>query len=158
MKKVLLIFLSFILLFSLVSCNENEIKNKESKNTEQLPNIANNNVKTTDEKTVTTALEQFFKNIYGSIVEEVVPKNIKVYSQEEISSNEKLRGYTINEDDIVFEAIYDLKIVEGYENINVFTSDNGTLDGQWIRNKYNVGIARYNDGTYSSIEAFGTAF
>ena len=38
-----------------------------------------------------------------------------------------------------------------------FTAGTGEIDGQWIRNKYNVGIARSGENGYT-LDAFGTAF
>lgn len=111
----------------------------------------------TDEGMVALVLEQHFKSAYPDAVEEVNPVKIKVYTQEEIASNELLKDYKLNEGDIVFEAEYELKIVEGYKDMMQFTAATGEVDGQWIRNKHNVGIARSGDNGYT-LDAFGTAF
>lgn len=111
----------------------------------------------TDEGMVALVLEQHFKTAFPDVVEEVVPVNIKVYTEEEIASDESLKDYTINEGDIVFDAEYELKIVDGYEDMMQFTAGTGEVDGQWIRNKFNVGIARNGEDGYT-LDAFGTAF
>lgn len=111
----------------------------------------------TDEGMVALVLEQHFTSNFPNVVEEVVPKNIKIYTEEEIASDESLKDYKLNEGDIVFEAEYELKIVDGYKDIMQFTAGTGEIDGQWIRNKYNVGIARSGENGYT-LDAFGTAF
>ena len=111
----------------------------------------------TDEGMVALVLEQHYKALEPDAVEEVVPTKIKVYTKEEIASNELLKDYKLNEGDIVFEADYDLKIVEGYKDMMKFTAATGEIEGQWIRNKHNVGIARSEANGYK-LDAFGTAF
>ncbi|MBQ9314136.1 MAG: hypothetical protein IJ220_03925 [Clostridia bacterium] len=111
----------------------------------------------TDEGMVALVLEQHYKSNYPDVVEEVNPVNIKVYTAEEIASNELLKDYELNEGDIVFEAEYELKIVDGYEDMMQFTAGTGEVDGQWIRHKHNVGIARSGAEGYT-LDAFGTAF
>ncbi len=39
-----------------------------------------------------------------------------------------------------------------------FTAGTGEIDGQWIKHKYNCGIARDNGENGYTIDAFGTAF
>ncbi len=51
-----------------------------------------------------------------------------------------------------------MKISEDCEDLMPFTAGTGEIDGQWIRNKSNVGIARNNGEAGYSIDAFGTAF
>ena len=110
------------------------------------------------QEAVTLALEQRFKAAYGDAVEEVVPTDIKIYTDEEIAASEALAAYEIGENDIVFEATYDLKIAEGTENMDQFTAGNGEIDGQWVRNKHSLGIVKDNgNGTYT-IDAFGTGW
>lgn len=111
----------------------------------------------TDEGMVALVLEQQFTSNYPNVVEEVVPTRIKVYTKEEIATDEMLKDYKLNEGDIVFEADYELKIVDGYKDMMQFTAGTGEIDGQWIRNKHNVGIARSGANGYT-LDAFGTAF
>ena len=175
MKKLLLGILAVITMFSLVACGEKKVDvvdAPEKVETVKEPELIvvdedttadeesgeQVGVGNTDEGMVVLALEQHYKNAYPDVVEEVVPTNIKVYSEDEIKSAEELNGYEINDGDIVFSAEYDLKIVDGYENIMEFTAGTGEIDGQWVRNKHNVGIARNNGEDGYSIDAFGTAF
>lgn len=111
----------------------------------------------TDEGMVALVLEQHFTSNYPNVVEEVIPTKIRIYTEEEIASDEQFNGYKINEGDIAFEAEYELKIVDGYEDMMQFTAGSGDIDGQWIRNKYNVGIARSGENGYT-LDAFGSAF
>ena len=111
----------------------------------------------TDEGMVALVLEQHFKNAYPDAIEEVVPNSIKVYTQEEIDANEAIKEHDIKEGDIVFEANYDLKIKEGAEDLNQFTAATGEIDGQWVRNKSNLGIARTGENGYT-LDAFGTGW
>ena len=107
---------------------------------------------------MTQALDQYLKAAFPDMVEEVAPTEIKVYTADEIAANEALQTYELNEGDVVFEATYDMKIAEGVEDLNQFTAATGEIDGQWIRNKSNLGIVKDNgDGTYT-IDAFGTGW
>ena len=146
MKKVLFALLALVLVFALAACGQDAAPADEE---------ASGN---TDEGMVALVLEQYFNEAFPDMIEEVVPVEIKVYTEEEIAANEALQTYELNEGDIVFEANYDLKIAEGVEDLNQFTAATGEIDGQWVRNKYNLGIARDNgDGTYT-LDAFGTGW
>lgn len=154
MKKLMLGILALLMVFSIAACKQKSAdttpKGSEAGQQEGVGN--------TDEGMVALVLEQHFKDSFGDIIEEVVPTNIKVYTEEEIAADEALKDYTINEGDIVFSAEYELKISEDCEDLMQFTAGTGEIDGQWIRNKANVGIARRNaEGGYS-LDAFGTAF
>lgn len=112
----------------------------------------------TPEEIVAIALEQYYKTAHPDEIEAVEPTNVKIYTAEEIAASEVLQGYDIKDGDIVFEAKYDLKIAEGVEDMSPFTVPSGEIDGQWVRNKSNVGIVKDNgDGTYT-IDAFGTGW
>jgi len=154
MKKFLLGILMLLMVFSLAACGQPGADTKDEGNDAGQQEGAVN----TDEEKVVSALEQYFKDSFGDDVEEVVPTNIKVYTEEEIAADETLKDYTINEGDIVFSAEYELKISEDCENIMQFTAGTGEVDGQWIRNKSNVGIARNNGEAGYSIDVFGTGF
>lgn len=90
-------------------------------------------------------------------MEELVPTDIKVYSAEEIAADEALKDLEIGEGDIVFEAKYDLKIAASVEDLTPFTAASGEIDGQWVRNKHNLGIVKTN-GDVLTIDAFGTGW
>ena len=102
------------------------------------------------------AVAEMYKINFGKVVEEVKFDNVRIYTAEEIASNPVLVDYKISDKDILFEVQYDLKIIDGYENIIEFTAANGEIDGNWVVNKSNIGIARYvSDGEYN-IENWGT--
>ena len=113
---------------------------------------------TSKEDAVKSAVYEMFKINYGKVIEEVKFNNIKVYTAEEIAADPALQDYNIGEKDIVFEVQYELKIIDGYEDIMQFTAGTGDVKDNWVVDKYNVGIARYvSDGEYT-VDNFGTAF
>ena len=145
MKKVLFALLALVLVFALAACGQDAAP-------------AEDEAAATPEEVVTQALDQYLKAAFPDMVEEVAPTEIKVYTADEIAANEALQTYELNEGDVVFEATYDMKIAEGVEDLNQFTAATGEIDGQWIRNKFNLGIVKDNgDGTYT-IDAFGTGW
>ncbi|MBQ6606206.1 MAG: hypothetical protein IJH56_00800 [Firmicutes bacterium] len=145
MKKVLFALLALVLVFALAACGQDAAP-------------AEDEAAATPEEVVTQALDQYLKAAFPDMVEEVAPTEIKVYTADEIAANEALQTYELNEGDVVFEATYDMKIAEGVEDLNQFTAATGEIDGQWIRNKSNLGIVKDNgDGTYT-IDAFGTGW
>lgn len=131
--------------------------NTGNKNTTGVSKTASTTEK---EEKVKNALEEYLKEEYGKVIEEVKFNNVKIYTQQEIDSNELFKDHNVGKNDIVFEANYELKIIEGYkeEEMMQFTAATGEIDGQWVRNKYNCGIARYNAENDYSITDFGTAF
>ena len=144
MKKVLLVLLALAMVFALAACGQDAAPADDAA--------------ASPEEVVTQALDQYFKAAFPDMVEEVAPTEIKVYTADEIAANEALQSFEINEGDVVFEANYDLKIAEGVEDLDQFTAATGEIDGQWIRNKFNLGIVKDNgDGTYT-IDAFGTGW
>ena len=144
MKKVLLVLLALTMVFALAACGQDAAPADDAESS--------------PEDVVTQALDQYLKAAFPDMVEEVAPTEIKVYTADEIAANEALQSFEINDGDIVFEANYDLKIAEGVEDLNQFTAGTGEIDGQWIRNKFNLGIVKDNgDGTYT-IDAFGTGW
>ena len=111
-----------------------------------------------DEQTVKNTVEEYIKQQYGKVVEEVKFDSVKVYTKEEIASDEMLKDYKLSDKDIVFEINYELKIAEGTDDMMQFTAATGEIDGQWVKNKYNCGVAKYNGENDYTIENFGTAF
>lgn len=112
------------------------------------------------EEIVKNTLEEYFKIQYGKVIEEVKFQDVKIYSQQEINSNELLKDYNLKSNDIVFEAHYSLKIIDGYDKDEMmqFTAGTGEIEGQWVKNKYNCGIAKYNSENDYTIENLGTSF
>ena len=92
-------------------------------------------------------------------IEEVKIDSMKVYSREEIANDPVLTSYEIGEKDIVFSAEYSLKISDKCEDKMQYTAATGEIDGEWVINKYNVGIAKYDAEKDSyEITNFGTGF
>ena len=145
MKQVLFALLALVLVFALAACGQDAAP-------------AEDEAAATPEEVVTQALDQYLKAAFPDMVEEVAPTEIKVYTADEIAANDVFKDYDIAEGDVVFEATYDMKIAEGVEDLNQFTAATGEIDGQWIRNKSNLGIVKDNgDGTYT-LDAFGTGW
>ena len=131
MKKVLFALLALVLVCALAACGQDAAPAEEE------------GAGNTDEGMVALVLEQYFKDAYPDMIEEFVPGEIKVYTADEIAANDVFKDYDI---------------AEGVEDLNQFTAATGEIDGQWVRNKFNLGIARDNgDGTYT-IDAFGTGW
>ena len=170
MKKILFIALSFIVLLSLAACNDKEKTAEKSSNTvtesnntetaipENTVNDEQVDVRSGDALTVDKTFKQYCQNTYGETVEEITTNSIRLYGKEHIANDESLKKYDIKDGDIVFEINYNLKIKEGFNDMNSFTAGSGKIDGQWIKEKSNVGIVRNNGEAGYSIDALGTAF
>ena len=170
MKKILLGILAVLVIFALVACGEKPADVVSGEEITPAPvetpvepapveeSGEQVGVGNTDEGMVVLALESYIKEAYSGEVEEVIPTNIKVYTQEEIEANEAIKAHDIKEGDIVFEAQYELLIKEGVEDLMKFTAANGEIDGQKIINKSNIGIARNMGEAGYSIDAFGTGW
>ena len=111
-----------------------------------------------DKETASNVLETYLKS-NDEYIEEVRIDSMKVYSREEIANDPLLTSYEIGEKDIVFTAEYSLKISDECEDKMPYTAATGEIDGEWVINKYNVGIAKY-DAEKDSYELtnFGTGF
>ena len=115
--------------------------------------------KLVDEQIVRNTIENHFKKEYGDTVEEVKFNSIKVFTKEEIDADELLKDLNLGEDDVPFEISYELKIKEGTEDMMQFTAATGEIDGQWVKEKYNCGVAKYNSETDEYVLSnFGTSF
>ena len=180
MKKLLLIAIAIIVVFSMVACGEKKQEEPETNVTESsTTEIENTNeesveepaeepaeeaveeqigVGNTDAGMVYLALERYIKEGFGNSVEEVLPTRIRIFTKEEISQDEAIQSHNVGETDIVFDVTYDLRIAEGVTDMNQFTAGTGEIDGQYIRNKSNVGIARDQGENGYTIDAFGTGF
>ena len=169
MKKLLFGALAIVAAFSLVACGEKKEEKNEDVNVKPAEQVVEKvsesgeeqiGVGNTDASMVQLALEDYIKKAYeDGVVLEVVATDIKVYSEEEIASGEEFKDYTLNSGDIVFEADYDMKIKEDYPDMMMFTASTGEIDGQWVRNKHNVGVLRSGENGYTVDEKyFGTGF
>ena len=177
MKKILLV-LSIIAVLTVLTACKNE-KTEEPVNQPNTvvetsgepavePNTDNSGeeiavqptgVGNTDESMIVLVLEDYFLNTFSGDVEEINVQNVHVYSPDEIAESKELfEKYNLQEGDIAFDATYELKIYDG-KDVNPFTAGTGEPDGQWVRNKSNVGIARSGENGYTlDVTTFGTAF
>ena len=164
MKKLIIAIISIISAFALVACiNKTEktevipIVDTPSKS-EETSNVKETEEKeSTDEEKVALALEKHYKLLFPEEVEQLNPIDIKIYTPEEIASDEVLSQYTYNSGDIMFDASYEIKLFDGVDDMMKYTSESGKMDGQWIRNKHNVGILKYRFGSYM-LDEFRTEF
>ena len=126
------------------------------------PIIDGKELKPTSEEDVSIikkVLEKQFKENYGDEVEEVKIVSSKVYSAEEIESMQELKDLNLKTGDLAFEVSYELKIKEGTEDMMKYTAASGEIEGQWIKEKSNVGVARYDsEKDEYTLSDFGTAF
>lgn len=167
MKKLLFLLLAVVLVFSLVACQKEEVKPVEEPVQEPVAeepvqepieeiNEEMIGVGNTDESMVYLVLESYLKDNDPDI-EEVIPVTIKVLTSGEIA--ELPSDLNIKEGDIPFEAEYTLKIkdtVSG-DDLMRYTAATGEIDGQYIRNKANLGICRASGDGYV-MDAFGTGW
>ena len=111
------------------------------------------------EEIVKNTVEDYLKTAFPDAIESVKFTSVKTYNKEEAEKNELMKELKLNENDIVFEIDYELQIKEGYDDIMQFTAATGEIDGNWVKEKYNCGVARYNqDKDEYSITDFGTGF
>ena len=155
MKKMMMIALSAALVLSLYACSSAQTDDSTESPTDSVVSQA---AELSEEEIVSQAVEAYVKAANEGEIEEFKTVNVKVYSQEEIKEMaEALADYDLNEKDIVFDIDYELKIVDGVDPIK-FTAATGEVDGQWVKEKSNCGVAKYlSDGKYE-IQNFGTGF
>ncbi len=112
-----------------------------------------------NEEIVRNAVTDYLKKGNEPDIEDVIFDNVKVYSKAEIESDELLSDLGTSEKDIIFEIDYRLKISEDCEDMMQYTAGTGEIDGQWVKNKYNCGIATYDSAEDKyMITNFGTGF
>ena len=87
----------------------------------------------------------------------VIMDNYKNPKNKGLTKSDEFHFVHLNNPSCGDEMNVELKIVDGYEDMMQFTAGTGEVDGQWIRNKFNVGIARSGEDGYT-LDAFGTAF
>lgn len=151
-----------------INTTQNLVTNTQTNtttNTTESRNAVNNSstpvnyANKSQEEIVQIAIQQYYKTNFQNVVEGIEFKSIKVLSRDEINQNEQLRKRDISVKDIVFQATYDLKILETYDRIAKFAAGNGNIEGQWIRNKYSSGIVKYKSvNNYAIEDGLGTSF
>ena len=111
------------------------------------------------EDIVKNVIEKHFKENFDGEVEEVKFNSVKVYTKEEIEKDEMLKELELKDKDVAFEIDYELRIKEGTEDLMRYTAATGEIEGQWIKEKYNCGVARYDsEKAEYSLSDFGTSF
>lgn len=112
-----------------------------------------------EEEIVKNVIEKHFKENFDGEVEEVKFNSVKVYTKEEIEKDEMLKELELKDKDVAFEIDYELRIKEGTEDLMKYTAATGEIEGQWIKEKYNCGVARYDsEKAEYSLSDFGTSF
>ena len=110
---------------------------------------------------IETAMQYYLEEAYGDKVFDARIYVEKVYTREEELANETLASYNLGADEYAFEVRYELKPSEGTD-INELLVGNGSLDedGEWVVDKYGVGVLRANDDGQPEyiITDFGTGF
>ena len=157
MKKIMMIALSAALVLSLYACSSVQAKGDDSTES-PTDSVVSQAAELSEEEIVRQAVEAYVKAANEGEIEEFKTVDVKVYSQEEIKEMaEVLADYGLNEKDIVFDIHYELKIADGVDAMK-FTAATGEIDGEWVKEKSNCGIAKYlSDGKYE-IQNFGTGF
>ena len=147
------------------SSNTPDIDGIDLNTDSNVPNVVSDNLdlesdnNTPEKLIVKNVIENHYKDNFDGEVEKVKFNSIKIYTKEEIENNELLKELNLNEKDVPFEINYELKIKEGTEDLMKYTAATGNIDGQWIKEKYNCGVAKFDseNSTYS-LSNFGTGF
>ncbi len=117
------------------------------------------------EEALTAGLMKEFESNYGDVLGDVQFREIIIYTYQDIHSGSRLEDYEkemlleydIGEKDIAYEVTYDLMAAEG-QSIDPLLPANGEIDGNWVREKWLCGIARYVSDTEYDIVSYGTSF
>lgn len=141
MKKNILLVISLLILITIsIGCEKKE----QNINTNTTQQEENNNTKDTKSETEKDyndyakeeVLEEL-KEMYGDKTDDIVIENFKVFTDKELK-NDVLKKYT-DDGKIVFEVSYKLIAKENIDK-NELIDGNGEVDGNWIINKYNIGL------------------
>lgn len=176
MKKLLLGALALVAVFSLAACGEK--KEEEQQPVENVPAVVEEQtepavvptpeenveveeeqvgVGNTDEGMIALVVEQQLRDAYGPVIKNLNFTSIKVYTPEEVEADEAIKSHDLKEGDMAFSVEYEFEVADEVEDLNQFTAANGEIDGRWIRNKSNIGIARSGENGYT-MDAFGTGW
>ena len=109
---------------------------------------------------IQVAMQYLFEEVYGSKIVDARIYVDKIYTAQE-EQEEPLKSYNLGPDEVAFEVHYEILPKEGTD-INELTVATGVYDEEsgWIKEKYNIGILRPNEGGEPAykITNFGTGF
>ena len=112
---------------------------------------------------VEIAFKNYVAETWGSDIEEVNVREIKVYSAEEEQAEPALAEQNLGANEVAFSVNYELKLVEGVDG-NQYTAGSGVYDEatRMVTEKSNVGILRPNPDEASEqkyvIDGLNTGF
>ncbi len=150
-KKLAAIALAAAMTVSLCACG------KDAKKDGKTGAAESQSVVQSDADIVSEVVELYIRDSYEDKIEDFKTTSVKVYTPDEIAADGALADYELDENDIVFDIVYELKIAEGVDPIE-FTAATGELDGQWVRDKSNCGILKYGEDGEYTVSNFGTGF
>ncbi len=150
-KKLAVIALAAAMTVSLCACG------KDAKKDGKTGAAESQSVVQSDADIVSEVVELYIRDAYEDKIEDFKTTSVKVYTPDEIAADGALADYELDENDIVFDIVYELKIAEGVDPIE-FTAATGELDGQWVRDKSNCGILKYGEDGEYTVSNFGTGF
>lgn len=109
---------------------------------------------------IETAVINLLKNAYGEKLSSYRFSNIKVYKDEEIENNKKLKKMKLNKNDIVFETTYQLLQLYSIDPEDFINQEGGEYDAElgWIVNIHKYGIMKQNEEGNYYLESFGPSF
>lgn len=109
---------------------------------------------------IKVAMQYLFEEVYGGKIVDARIYVDKIYTAQE-EQEEPLKSYNLGPDEVAFAVHYEILPKEGTD-INELTAATGVYDAEsgWIKEKYNIGILRPNEGGEPAykITNFGTGF
>ncbi len=113
------------------------------------------------EKQIKAALQERFEEVYGKKFDEAKIKVNKIYTAKEEQEFEPLKELELGENDVAFEASYDLKPAKdaSEDDINLMLIPNGEYDEKsgWITDCSRLGVLRA-DGDGYKLANLGTGW
>ena len=150
-KKFAAIALAAAMTVSLYACG------KDAKSDDKPQSTESQSVTQSDADIVSEVVELYIRDSNEDKIEDFKTTSVKVYTADDIAADSTLADYDLNDNDIVFAIVYELKIADGVDPIE-FTAATGDVDGQWVRNKSNCGILKYGEDGEYTVSNFGTGF
>lgn len=150
-KKFAAIALAAAMTVSLYACG------KDAKSDDKVKSTESQSVTQSEADIVSEVVELYLRDAYEDKIEDFKTTSVKVYSSDDIAADSALADYDLDDNDIVFDIVYELKIADGVDPIE-FTAATGDVDGQWVRNKSNCGVLKYGEDGEYTVSNFGTGF
>lgn len=150
-KKFAAIALAAAMTVSLCACG------KDAKSDDKPQSTESQSVTQSDADIVSEVVELYIRDSNEDKIEDFKTTSVKVYTADDIAADSTLADYDLNDNDIVFAIVYELKIADGVDPIE-FTAATGEVDGQWVRDKSNCGVLKYGEDGEYTVSNFGTGF